>query len=70
MTRQSDKKKFCTKEESFQFPQLVGKLNWIANQSHPNIAFGVYMVSLTTKKPKIEDILAANKLLRKVWNSH
>ena len=64
--RQSDKKEFCTKEESFQFRQLVGKLNWIASQSHPDIAFGVCMLSSTMKNPKIENVLAANKLLRKV----
>ena len=30
--RQSNNKEFCTKEESFQFHQLVGKLSWIALQ--------------------------------------
>ena len=64
--RQSKKKEFCTKEESFQFRQSVGKLNWIASQSGPDIAFGVCMLSLTTKNPKVENVLAANKLLRKV----
>ena len=33
--RQSNKKEFCTKEESFQFRQSVGELNWIASQSCP-----------------------------------
>ena len=62
--RQSNRKEFCTKEESFQFRQLVGKLNWIASQSRPDIAFGVcMMLSSTMKNPKIENVLAANKLL-------
>ena len=64
--RQCNKKEFCTKEESFQFRQLVGKLNWIASKSRPDIAFGVCMLSSTMKNPKIENVLAANKLLRKV----
>ena len=64
--RQSDRKEFCTKEESFQFRQLVGKLNWIACQNHPDIAFGVCMLSSTMNNPKIKNVLATNKLLRKV----
>ena len=64
--RQSNKKEFCTKEESFQFRQLVGKLNWIASQSRPDIAFGVCMLSSTMKNPKIKNVLPANKLLRKI----
>ena len=64
--RQSNKKEFCTKEESFQFCQLLGKLNWIASQSCLDIAFGVCMLSSTMKNPKIENVLAANKLLQKV----
>ena len=65
--RKSNKKEFCTIEESFQFSQLLGKFNWIASQSHPDIAFGVCMLSSTMKNPKIENVLlAANKLLRKV----
>ena len=63
---QSNKKEFCTKESSFQFRQLVGKLNWITSQSRPDIVFGVCMLSSTMKNPKIENVLAANKLLRKV----
>ena len=63
--RQSNKKEFCTKEESFQFRQLVGKLNWIASQSCPDIAFEVCMLSSTMKNPKIENVLAANKLCEK-----
>ena len=59
--RQSNKKEFCTKEESFQFRQLVGKLNWIASQSRPDIAFGLCMLSSTMKNPKIENVLGANK---------
>ena len=51
--RQSNKKEFCIKEESFQFRQLVGKLNWIASQSHPDIAFGVCMLSSTMKIVKL-----------------
>ena len=64
--RQPNKKEFCTKEESLQFCQLVGKLNWIASQSRPDIAFGLCMLSSTMKNPKIENVLLANKLLRKV----
>ena len=64
--RQSNKKEFCTKKESFQFCQLVEKLNWIASQSCPDIAFGVCLLSSTMEYPKIENVLAANKLLRKV----
>ena len=64
--RQSNKKEFCTKEESFQFRQLVGKLNWITSQSRLGIAFGVCMLSSTMKNPKIKNVLAANKLMRKV----
>ena len=64
--RHSNKKEVYTKEESFQFRQLVGKLNWIAIQSHPDIAFGVCILSSTMKNPKIENAPAATKLLRKV----
>ena len=66
MTGNLTRKKLCTEEESFQFRQLLEKLKWIANQSRPDISFGVCMLNSTMKIPKIENVLASNKLLRKV----
>lgn len=64
--RQMKKSSPCTKEETSTFCQLVGKLNWVANQSRPDILFDVCQLSSVMKAPTIEHILKANKVLRKI----
>ena len=64
--RQCVKKEYCTENESYQFRQLVGKLNWVASQTRPDISFDVRSLSSVMRSPMINDILLANKVLRKL----
>lgn len=61
-----NKDSICTTDEKKQFQQLVGKLNWMSNQTRPDIAFDVCELSAVCISPKISDILRSNKVLGQV----
>jgi hypothetical protein len=56
----------CNAEETSAFCRLVGKLNWVANQTRPDILFDVCQLSAKMKEPLIKDLLYANKALNKI----
>ena len=56
----------CTNKEATMYRQLVGKLNWIANQSRPDIFFDVCQLSSLMKTPEVGNLMKANKILSKV----
>ena len=45
---------------------LIGQLNWIANQSLPDLSFDVLQLGNRSKNAKVEDITLANKVIRKL----
>ena len=59
--RQVQKGDLYTNEETLKFCQLLGKLNWAANQSCPDILFDVCQLSSVMCSPTIEHVLKANK---------
>ena len=62
----SKKNDNLNKDESDQLRCLVGQLNWLCTQTRPDICHEVLELSSALKHPVINDILMANKCLRKV----
>ena len=60
------KKESCDCVEASLFRKLIGKLNWISTQTRPDIAFEVSSLSSVMRQPRVEDCLAANKVLRRI----
>ena len=44
----------------------MGKLNWVAKQTRPNICFDVCQLTSTLNNPIIANIVKANKVLRRI----
>ena len=53
-------------EEKHLYRSIVGQLNWLATQSRPDIAFNVCKLSAKLNQPIVQDVLDANKTLKKV----
>ena len=64
--RAMKKDEYCNKVEFDQYRGLVGQLGWLCTNSRPDISFDVLELSCKNSQPKIEDIIQANKCLRKV----
>ena len=48
------------------YQQLLGKINWLAHQSRPDLAFDAYCCSLSGQAPTIGDLKRLNKMVTKV----
>ena len=55
-----------TPEERKEYRSIVGQLNWVATQTRPDILFEVCMLSSRFDSARIEDLMHANKVIRKV----
>ena len=55
-----------TREEKKEFRALVGQLNWVATQTRPDILFEVCLLSSVFDTATVDDLICANKLVRKV----
>jgi hypothetical protein len=62
---QKDKRRTLNAEEKYLYRSLVGQLNWLATQSRPDIAFNVCRLSAKLSEPTGQDVLDANKTLKK-----
>lgn len=60
-----DKKAICNKEEKDSFRSLVGQLGWLCTNSRPDLSYDVLELSCKVNNPKVEDLIEANKCLRK-----
>ena len=47
------------------YQQLLGKLQWLSSQSRPDIRFTVLECSLMASKPRVCDVIAINKVVKK-----
>ena len=63
--RSRDKESNLTEEEIKQLKSVVGKLNWAAGISRPDIGFLVGTIC-TSKKATVQDIITANKVIKEV----
>ena len=48
------------------YRRLLGKINWIAHQSRPDLSFNAYSFSLLSKEPTVKDLKQLNKLASKI----
>ena len=55
-----------TAEEAWQLRGLPGQLNWSSSQTRPDMRFGVCEVSVSIKDSTINDLIVANKNIRKL----
>ena len=64
--KKTDKSRVLNEDEQALFRKICGQLNWISTQSRPDIAFDVCQLSTRLNTATVQDILQANKVLRKV----
>ena len=62
----SDKTRTLEPKEITLLRSKIGQINWITNQSRPDMAFDSCIASNSTKNPTINDILLINKIIRKM----
>ncbi len=65
-SRSSQKLEPLNKEEASQLRSAVGQLNWVANQTRPDICYDTLELSMSLKNPEVDDLLKANKVLKKL----
>lgn len=53
-------------DESHQLQALAGQLNWLSNQTRPDIAFNTCQISVNMHKATITEIYNANKTINKI----
>ena len=55
-----------TDDESHQLRTLTGQLNWVANQTRPDVAFDARQASIAATNGTVNHLQAANKALKKL----
>jgi len=55
-----------TDDERREYRSVVGQLNWVATQTRPDILFEVCLLSSRFESARIDDLMHANKVIRKV----
>ena len=66
IARRVDKQAPLDRAECRQFRQIVGQINWAAQQTRPDLLFEVMELSVRFKGPVVQDLLRANKALKKL----
>ena len=56
----------ATPEEQEQFSSVVGSLTWICRSCRPGIAYRTSSLKAVEKKPHVEDLIEANRLVKYV----
>ena len=51
-----------------QLRTAVGQLNWVANQTRPDIAYEACQASISFKNTRVKDVNKVNKVIRKLKN--
>ena len=64
--RKKQRNASLTAEELKAYRKIVGCLNWVATVSRPDLSFDVVSLSTHFRNAKIEDLIAANKAVRKL----
>ena len=54
--------------EKKSYQKLLGKVNWLAHQSRPDLSFDAYCYSLPGQNPTIGHLKGLNKLITKIRN--
>jgi hypothetical protein len=61
-----DRTVYLSQSQMNDYRALVGQLNWVATQTRPDIAFDVCQLSSVFDKAKVDDLLRANKVVKKI----
>ena len=48
------------------YQKLLGKINWLAHQSRPDLSFDAYNFSLVGQSPTVGDLKKLNKMITKI----
>ena len=64
--RRSQTSSVLDTDEIHAYQASVGKLNWLACQSRPDVKIDVLELSTALKRPTVADLLKANKVIHKV----
>ena len=60
-----NKERLLTMEEQREYRSIVGQLNWISNQTRPDISFDVSVRCAQGRKPTMEDANKLNRVVKK-----
>ena len=55
-------------DERKQLRTTIGQLNWVANQTRPDIAYEACQASISFKDARVKDVKKVNKVIRKLKN--
>jgi hypothetical protein len=64
--RSAQRSSHLEKGESDEFRSLLGQLNWLATQTRPDVAFDVCELSTSLSGATVEEVLRANKVLKRI----
>ena len=64
--RRMSKESPLTTQEARQLRGLAGQLNWTSSQTRPDMSFGACEVSVSIKDSTVNDLIVANKNMRKL----
>lgn len=56
----------CNEPEIKKFRSLVGQINWLSTQSRPDVSYDALELSCNMSQAKVENIIQANKCLKKM----
>ena len=56
------------KDERKQLRTVIGQLNWVANQTRPDIAYKACQAGISFKDARVKDVKKVNKVIRKLKN--
>ena len=65
-TAGTDKSRLLTKEESDNMRTVIGQINWVTNQTRPDVSFNNCIIANSTKHSTVSDLHQVNKAVRKV----
>ena len=55
-------------DEHKQLRTVIGKLNWVANQTRSDVAYEACQASISFKDARVKDVKKVNKVIRKLKN--
>ena len=55
-------------DERKQLRTVIGQLNWVVNQTRPDIAYEACQASISFKDARVKDVKKVNKVIRKLKN--
>jgi hypothetical protein len=67
--RRMNKSGALNRSEQTQFRHMVGQINWAAQQTRPDLVFEVMEMSMKLKHPEVQELIRANKAIKKLQST-